>query len=49
MKTRLIEVIETYERRGEGTEESPIRLIHQFFTKEGELLFEKDCWREYED
>jgi len=41
--TKIIEVIETYERRGDGKNE-PIRNVYQLFTKKGELIFEKDDW-----
>lgn len=39
----IVELIHTaLERRGSGTEESPIRIIEQWWTKAGELVFEKD-------
>lgn len=44
---KIIEVIKsTLLRRGKGTEESPVRIITQYWTKEGELLFEKDPFEE---
>ena len=39
---RIIEVIETFERRGKGTEEDLIRKVYQLWTLDGELIFEKD-------
>jgi len=38
----LIEVIHTVATRGAGTNENPVRLVHQYWSKEGELLAEKD-------
>ena len=38
----LIEVIHTVASRGNGTEESPIRIVHQYWSKDGDLLAEKD-------
>lgn len=38
----LIEVIHTIATRGDGTKENPIRLVHQYWSKDGELLAEKD-------
>lgn len=40
--TRIIEVIETYEKRGRGTTEDPVRKVYQLWTKEGKLIFEND-------
>jgi hypothetical protein len=43
---KLIQVIETYERRGLGKEEDPVRTIKQFYSTDGELLMEeKDEWQ----
>lgn len=39
---KVIQVIESYDRRGIGRESDPIRMVRQFFTFEGELLFEFD-------
>lgn len=38
----LIEVIHTTATRGKGTNENPVRLVHQYWDKEGNLLAEKD-------
>ena len=38
---RVIEVIETWERRGKGTEEDPVRKIYQLWSKEGKLIHEE--------
>lgn len=43
---KLIEAIYTEDRRGLGTKNDPVRLVPQWWTKEGELLFEKDGWAE---
>jgi len=40
--TKIIELIETTEKRGKGIEGDPIRLVYQLFTKEGKLVFEDD-------
>jgi len=39
--SRVIQVIETYERIGDGTVKNPFRRIKQYFTFDGELLFEE--------
>ncbi len=39
---RMIEVIETWERRGLGTQESPVRKIHQLWSKDGKLIHEAE-------
>lgn len=39
---KIIELILTEERRGLGKEDDPVRLVTQLFTKEGELVAEKD-------
>ena len=42
---RLIEVIETEDRRGDGTEGNPFRRIIQYWSKDGKLLIEMpDKW-----
>lgn len=39
----IVELIRTVlERRGSGTEDSPYRTVEQWWTKGGELVFEKD-------
>lgn len=44
---KVIEVIETtLSRRGRGEPGSPIRIITQYWTMKGELIFEKDHWRD---
>lgn len=44
---RVIQVIKTMiERRGAGTEADPVRIIYQYWTFEGELLAERDEWKE---
>ena len=39
--TRVIEVIETDDLRGDGDKE-PFRRVYQIWTKEGKLMFEDD-------
>ena len=40
---QVINVIRTtLKRRGEGTEDDPVRMIVQYWTLDGELLFESD-------
>ncbi len=42
---RVIEVIQTtLTRRGDGKEDSPVRIITQFWGKDGTLLAERDDW-----
>jgi hypothetical protein len=43
---KIIEVIETYERRGLGTNENPVRKVYQLWTKDGKLIFEDDSEKE---
>lgn len=44
---KLVELIETEERRGSGTSESdPVRMVKQWFTKSGELVVEWDEWKD---
>ena len=39
---KIIEVIETEERRGKGVEGDCIRKVYQLWTKKGKLIFEED-------
>jgi len=39
---KIIEVIETHEKRGTGAGDDPIRLVYQLWTKDGFLIFEED-------
>lgn len=41
-KVELIEVIHTEAVRGKGTNENPVRVVHQYWSKDGELLAESD-------
>ena len=42
---KLIMVIETYEKRGLGTDNDPVRNVYQLWSKEGILLHEDiDIW-----
>ena len=44
---KIIEVIETFERRGQGTEKDPVRNVAQLYTKDGRLIIsEKTPWDE---
>lgn len=38
----LVEVIHVEATRGRGTEVDPVRVVHQYWSKIGELLAEKD-------
>jgi len=41
---KVIEVVETsLTRRGKGEEEDPVRIITQYWSKDGTLLAEVDC------
>lgn len=39
----LLEVVHVAALRGAGTEGDPVRLVHQYWSKAGELLAERDC------
>lgn len=41
-KVELLEVIHTEAVRGKGTNENPVRVVHQYWDKDGNLLAEKD-------
>ena len=41
-KVELLEVIHTEAVRGKGTNENPVRVVHQYWSKDGELLAEND-------
>ena len=41
-KVEIVEVIHVLAARGNGTEENPVRLIDQYWSKGGVLLAEKD-------
>lgn len=41
-KVEMIEVIHTKATRGEGTKENPVRIVHQYWDKDGKLLAEND-------
>ncbi len=45
-KAELIEVIKTESICGKGTEESPVRLIIEYWSLEGELLARVDTYYE---
>ena len=38
----VIKVIHTVATRGVGTEDNPVRVVHQYWSLSGELLAEKD-------
>jgi hypothetical protein len=46
---RIIEVIETQDRRGLGRDNDPIRLVYQLWTKDGVLIFERDDWKTHQE
>lgn len=44
-RARVIQVVEaTLSRRGDG-EETPIRIVTEYFSTDGELLAERDPWQ----
>ena len=47
-KAELIEVIHTVATRGKGVHDDPIRNVNQYWSKDGELLAEKDIIRDME-
>ena len=46
---KIIELIETTEKRGKGIEGDPIRFVYQLFTKEGRLVFEDDTIKQKQE
>lgn len=45
MSLQVIQVIETFlERRGKGVPDDPIRVIQQYWSMDGRLLWEVDPW-----
>lgn len=45
-EVKVINVIRTtLLQRGEGTEKDPIRRIEQYWSLDGELLWEHDCYK----
>ena len=42
MQAKLIQVIKTEEKRGEGKEDDPVRLVTQYWSTDGTLLAERD-------
>lgn len=38
----LVEVIHVKAARGSGTEKDPVRIVHQYWSKDGVLLAEND-------
>jgi hypothetical protein len=39
---KIIQVIETYERKGIGTPEDPIRQVYQIWSLDGNLIYERE-------
>ena len=44
MKTRIVELIYTEDRRGEGVKDDPARMVQQLWTKDGTLVAEQDSF-----
>lgn len=42
--SKLVALIQTEERRGEGVVGDPIRMVTSYWTPEGEKVFEMDEW-----
>ena len=42
---RVIQVIETVSLAGDGTDESPLYEVHQYWTLDGDLLAKNDPFR----
>ncbi|WP_431129718.1 hypothetical protein [Flagellimonas flava] len=48
MGAEVVQLIKTeLLRRGKGIEGSPLRIITQYWSFEGELLFENDPWKDH--
>lgn len=43
---KIVKLIETEITKGKGTKEDPYRLVVQYWTRKGNLLFEIDTWGE---
>lgn len=43
---KIVELIETEERRGRGVEGEPFRIVYQLWTKDGRLVLDYDQWSE---
>lgn len=41
-QVEIVEVIHVRAARGKGTEEDPVRIVNQYWAKEGQLLAESD-------
>lgn len=39
---KIIQVIETYERRGLGKDEDPVRNVYQLWSLDGKLIYEEE-------
>lgn len=44
MSARIIEVIETQRSIGEGVSDNPHRIVYEYWTKDGELMWSRDTW-----
>lgn len=44
MAAKMVELIEATERRGNGTDADPVRMVTGWWTKAGELVVEDDKW-----
>ena len=43
---KVISVIESYQQRGNGSEDHPYRQVRQYHTTTGKFLAEYDDWKE---
>lgn len=46
MMSKLVALIQTEERKGEGVVGDPIRRVTSYWTPEGDKVFEVDEWKE---
>lgn len=44
MSTKVIQVIEADEQRGEGTTENPFRVVRVYYSLDGNVLATSDSW-----
>jgi hypothetical protein len=50
MTAKLVELIEVEEREGRGLDSSdPVRMVTRWYTKAGEMVCERDRWKEGRD
>lgn len=49
MAAKVIQVIQTDDLRGRGVQVDPYRRVDQFYSLEGDLMWERDEWAECQE